>query len=126
MWRMLQHDKPDDYVLAMGETHTVREFVKLAFDHVNIEIERQGTGIDEKGIDKATGKVLIEVDARYFRPAEVQRLLGDATKARTVLGWKPTYTLEEMVKEMMEEDIMHFLKEDILKKNGYKILKPQE
>ena len=91
MWRILQQDKPQDYVLAMNETHTVREFVELAFAELGYEIEWQGTGVDEKGIDKNTGKVLVEVDPRYFRPAEVELLWGDSTKARTELGWEPKY-----------------------------------
>ena len=88
MWRILQQDTPQDYVLSMNETHTVREFVELAFAELGYEIEWQGEGVNEKGIDKKTGKVLVEVDPRYFRPAEVELLWGDSTKARTELGWK--------------------------------------
>ena len=91
MWRMLQQDKPQDYVLSMNETHTVREFCELAFAELGYDIVWEGTGIDEKGIDKNTGRVLIEVDPKYFRPAEVELLWGDSTKARTELGWKPSY-----------------------------------
>ena len=87
MWRILQQDEPQDYVLSMNETHTVREFVELAFAELGYDIEWQGTGVDEKGIDKNTGKVLVEVDPKYFRPAEVELLWGDSTKARTELGW---------------------------------------
>lgn len=105
MWRILQQDKPDDYVIATGEQHSVREFATLAFHYVGIEIEWQGKGIEEKGIDKATGRVLVEVDPKYFRPAEVETLLGDPTKARTGLGWNPRATsFEQLVKRMVEHD----------------------
>ena len=105
MWRMLQQDTPQDYVLSMNETHTVREFVELAFAELGYEIEWQGEGVNEKGIDKATGKVLVEVDPRYFRPAEVELLWGDSTKARTELGWKPQYSFMDLVKEMVQSDL---------------------
>lgn len=106
MWLMLQHDTPEDFVIATGEMHSVREFVTLAFKEVGIELKWQGKGVDEKGIDKATGKTLVEVDPRYFRPAEVELLLGDPTKAKTVLGWNPTQTsFEELVKIMIKSDM---------------------
>ena len=105
MWRMLQQDKPGDYVLSMNETHTVREFVELAFAELGYEIEWHGAGIDEKGIDKNTGRILVEVDPKYFRPSEVDLLLGDSTKARTELGWKPKYTFMDLVKEMVQADL---------------------
>lgn len=106
MWRMLQQEQPDDYVIATGEQHSVREFATLAFHHAGIEIEWRGTGIEEKGIDKKSGKVLIEVDPKYFRPAEVETLLGDPTKARTELGWNPRATsFEALVKKMVEHDM---------------------
>ena len=92
MWLILQHDNPEDFVIATGEMHTVREFVELAFKHVGIEIEWTGEGVEEKGINKATGEVIVEVDPKFFRPAEVEQLLGDPTKARTLLGWNPTKT----------------------------------
>ena len=104
-WRILQHDKPDDFVLATEETHSVREFVELAFHHVGKTIEWQGSGIDEKGLDASTGKVLIEIDERYFRPTEVEFLLGDASKARKELGWKAKIKFTELVKEMVESDL---------------------
>ncbi len=110
MWLMLQQDEPDDYVVATGEYHTVREFTELAFKACGIELEWQGTGVDEKGIDKATGRVLVEVDPKYFRPCEVEQLLGDPTKAKTKLGWDPRKTsFEELVKIMVEHD-MKFVK----------------
>jgi GDPmannose 4,6-dehydratase len=117
MWLMLQHDKPEDFVIATGETHTVREFATLAFKEAGIELEWQGKGIEEKGIDKKTGKVLVEVDPRYFRPAEVDLLLGDPTKAKTLLGWNPTKTsFEDLVKIMVKHDMEFVAKEDRIKK----------
>lgn len=105
MWLMLQQEKPEDFVIATGEQHTVREFCTLAFKYAGIELEWQGEGLKEKGIDKNTGKVLVEVDSKYFRPAEVQTLLGDPTKARTVLGWNPRKTsFDELVRLMVESD----------------------
>jgi GDPmannose 4,6-dehydratase len=105
MWRMVQQDKPDDYVLATGETHPVREFVELAFAEAGITIEWSGSGIDEKGRDTATGKVLVEVDPRYFRPTEVELLIGDPAKAKSKLGWTPTTTFKELVHEMVISDL---------------------
>ena len=105
MWLMLQQEKPEDFVIATGEQHTVREFCTLAFKYAGIELEWNGEGLEEKGIDKNTGKVLVEVDPKYFRPAEVQTLLGDPTKARTVLGWNPRKTsFDELVRLMVESD----------------------
>ena len=105
MWLMLQNDRPDDYVIATGEYHTVREFCTLAFREAGIMLRWEGSGTDEKGIDGATGKVLVEVDPKYFRPAEVQELLGDPTKAMTELGWNPHKTsFEDLVKIMVEHD----------------------
>lgn len=115
MWRILQQDKPQDYVLAMNETHTVREFVELAFSELGYEIEWQGSGVDEKGIDKNSGRVLVKVDPRYFRPAEVELLWGDSTKARTELGWEPKYSFIDLVKEMVASDL-----EELKSGGGYK------
>jgi GDPmannose 4,6-dehydratase len=106
MWLILQHDVPEDFVIATGEYHTVREFATLAFKEVGITLRWEGEGVDEKGIDTATGRVLVEVDARYFRPAEVEQLLGDPTKARTLLGWNPTQTsFPELVRIMAAHDM---------------------
>ncbi|MDY0276995.1 MAG: GDP-mannose 4,6-dehydratase [Acholeplasma sp.] len=106
MWLMLQHDTPEDFVIATGETHTVREFVTLAFKEVDIEIEWFGKDLDEKGIDKATNKVLVEVDPKYFRPTEVELLLGDPTKAKTMLGWNPTKTsFKNLINIMVNNDV---------------------
>lgn len=104
MWKILQQDKPSDYVLATGVTTTIRDFCKMAFEALGMDIEFIGSGVEEKGIDKKTGKVLIEVDPQFFRPAEVDLLLGDSTKARTELGWKPNYDLKMLAKEMAETD----------------------
>ncbi len=106
MWRILQQKTADDYVLATGETHPVREFVELAFAEVGREITWSGTGVDEKGADKKTGRVLVEVDPRYFRPTEVDLLLGDPTKAKKVLGWTYTTPFKDMVKEMVAADLI--------------------
>lgn len=106
MWLILQHEKPEDFVIATGEMHTVREFCTLAFQEVCIDLSWEGKGVDEKGIDKKTGKVLVEVDPKYFRPSEVEQLLGDPTKARTLLGWNPTKTsFKELVRIMVRHDM---------------------
>ena len=105
MWRMLQQEEPRDYVLATNETHTVREFVELAFAEVGIEIEWKGTGEDEKGYDKKTGRLMVDVDPRYFRPAEVELLWGDATKAETELGWERKVSFRKLVEMMVDEDM---------------------
>ena len=105
MWMMLQQEKADDFVLATGETHTVREFVELTFKELGMEIEWKGSGVDEKGIDKATGKTLIEIDPKYFRPTEVDLLLGDASKAERELGWKPKTKFYELVSMMTKADL---------------------
>lgn len=106
MWLMLQQVQPDDFVIATGESHSVREFCTLAFKEAGIELRWEGAGVDEKGIDVQTGKVLVEVDPKYFRPAEVEQLLGDPTKARTVLGWNPHKTsFEELVRIMVQHDM---------------------
>ncbi|MBO5796519.1 MAG: GDP-mannose 4,6-dehydratase [Bacteroides sp.] len=110
MWLIMQHDVPEDFVIATGEMHTVREFATLAFREVGIELVWQGVGVEEKGIDSATGKVLVEVDPKYFRPCEVEQLLGNPTKAKQLLGWNPTKTsFQELVKIMAAND-MRFVK----------------
>lgn len=126
MWRILQQDKPEDFVLATGVTTTIRDFCNMAFKELGVELVWEGKGVDEKGIDAKTGKVLIEVDPRYFRPAEVDLLLGDSAKARQKLGWEPKYDLQMMVKEMIEEDLKEAQKAKVLKEKGYQILVPQE
>ncbi|MCH5347645.1 MAG: GDP-mannose 4,6-dehydratase [Muribaculaceae bacterium] len=106
MWLILQQEKADDFVIATGEYHTVREFTTLAFKRVGIDLDWQGEGIDEKGIDRATGRVIVSVDPRFFRPAEVEQLLGDPSKARRVLGWNPRKTsFETLVNRMVDSDV---------------------
>ncbi len=105
MWAMLQYKDPGDYVIATGETHTVREFVEEASQYFGFQIEWKGNGLKEKGVDKKTGKVLIEIDEKYFRPAEVDLLLGDATKAKTTFGWEPKVKFKELVKIMCEAEL---------------------
>ncbi len=109
MWRILQQEKPDDYVLATNETHTVREFVELAFAEVGVGIEWKGEGVNEKGYDKNTGKLLVDVNPRYFRPAEVELLWGDSTKAETELGWKRKVSFKELVSMMVREDMKKYV-----------------
>ena len=142
MWMILQYDKPEDWVIATGKTTTVRDFVKMAFKYVGINLRFEGSGIDEVGIidsidkDKyysitqrttnyplpATNSVVVKVDPRYFRPTEVDLLLGDPTKAEQKLGWKREYKLEELVNDMMASDLKLMQKDMCLKENGYKIM----
>ena len=105
MWLMLQQDKPDDYVVATGETRTVREFVELAFGHVGIEVEWKGEGVDEIGVDKATGKTIVTINPKFFRPAEVEVLLGDPSKAEKTLGWKREISFSQLVERMVKNDL---------------------
>jgi GDPmannose 4,6-dehydratase len=105
MWRILQQSAPDDYVLATGETHSVREFVEKAFAQIDIQIEWRGQGIGETGIDGASGRTLVEIDPRYFRPTEVDLLIGDPSKARAKLGWRHKVTFDELVAEMVAADL---------------------
>jgi len=111
MWMILQQDKPDDYVLATGESHSVREFVERAFTLIGRTVVWQGSGIEEKGFDKSTGDVLVEVDPRYFRPTEVDQLLGDPSRARDRLGWRHKTSFDALVKDMVEADVVAILRE---------------
>ncbi len=119
MWLMLQQDVDEDYVLATGVTHSVRHFAELAFKNIGIELDWKGKGVDEKGFNKANGDILIEVDKRYFRPTEVDLLVGDPKKAKENMGWEHKYDLEMLVKEMVEADIELFEKDQYLKKGGH-------
>jgi len=112
MWLMMQHDKPDDYVLATGKKISVRDFTTMAFKVLDIDIIWEGEGISERGIESKTGNILVEVDEKYFRPTEVDLLIGDSTKAKTILGWTPKYSVEDLCKEMVYSDF-----EEISKKH---------
>jgi len=126
MWLMMQQNSPDDFVLATGETHTVRKFCSLAFAKAGFELEWKGSGVEEKGFDAKTGKVLVEIDPRYFRPTEVELLIGNPTKARTVLGWSHRCSLEELVHEMVTADIELFTRDQYLKDGGHKVMNYHE
>ena len=121
MWRILQHDRPDDFVVATGETHSVREFASLAFREAGLELEWQGAGLDEKGVEAVTGRVLVEVDPRYFRPTEVEFLLGDPSKAERELGWKRRVSFEDLVRRMVRYDMELFRKDILVKDAGYEV-----
>ena len=118
MWRMLQQDHADDYVLATGRTVAIRTFVEMAFKEVGIGLEWQGKGAKEKGVDRKTGAVLVAVDPRYFRPTEVDLLVGDATKAKEVLGWTPSHSLEQLCAEMVASDVALFKRDKYLLDGG--------
>jgi GDPmannose 4,6-dehydratase len=126
MWLLLQHDKPDDFVIATGEAHSVREFAALAFREAGIELEWRGQGLDEKGIDVRTGRAVVEVDPRYFRPTEVELLLGDPSKANRLLGWKRKVTFEDLVRRMVRYDLDLFSKNTLIRDAGYEICYPLE
>jgi GDPmannose 4,6-dehydratase len=134
MWLMLQQEKPEDFVIATGVTTTVRDFVKLSFAEAGIEVEFKGEGVNEKGYVKnctgefklPAGKEIVAVDAKYFRPTEVELLLGDPTKAKTKLGWKPKHDLQSLVKDMMASDLALFKKDKYLLEGGHKILRYHE
>ena len=126
MWRMLQQDTPDDYVLATGVTTTIRDFATMAFREVDITVAWRGEGANEEGYCPETGNVLVKIDPRYFRPAEVDLLIGDATKAREVLGWTATTTLEEMCREMVEADLALFERDAYLKAGGHDVVSPAD
>lgn len=134
MWRILQQDKPEDYVIATGVTTSVRDFIRMAFREVGVELEFSGTGASEKGTVKSTndpkhlpiGKEVVFVDSNYYRPTEVDLLIGDAAKANKQLGWTPKYTLSEMVKEMVAADIELFRRNKLLKEAGFDVLNQHE
>ena len=121
MWMMLQQDQPDDYVLATNRKISVRRFVELSFNEIGIDIKWIGEGVNEKGINPKTGDVLVEIDPVYFRPSEVDLLIGDYTKAKTELGWSPKHTVEEIITEMVQEDIKLFAKDKYLQDGGFEI-----
>ena len=119
-WLMLQQDVPEDFVIATGEQHSVREFVELAAKEIDISIRWEGNGVEERGYDISTGKCIVAVDPRYFRPAEVETLLGDPTKAKTKLGWTPRTSFQELVGEMMREDMKEAQRDELVKQHGFK------
>lgn len=125
-WLMLQQEVPEDFVIATGEQHSVRDFVTLAAAELGIMIRWEGTDIDERGIDAATGECIVSVDPRYFRPAEVETLLGDASKARQKLGWAPRIGFDALVKEMVREDLSRAQSEQLLTRHGYQHFSPRE
>ncbi len=120
-WLILQQDEPDDFVIAMGEQHSVRDFVDAAANELGIEVQWQGEGLKEKGIDAATGKVIVAVDPAYFRPTEVETLLGDPTKAKEKLGWSPKTTFKELVAEMAAYDLEEAKRDHLCKQEGFKV-----
>ena len=122
MWLMLQQDKADDFVLATGVTNTVRHFVELSFAEIGVKLRWEGEGVEEKGINMETDEVVVEVDPKYFRPTEVELLIGDPTKAKTELGWKNNYDLAALVKDKMQSDLKLFQKDKYLKEGGYQTL----
>jgi GDPmannose 4,6-dehydratase len=125
-WLMLQQDRPEDFVIATGVQHSVREFVVAAARELGIGIEWHGTGLDEVGIDSSTGRTIIAVDKRYFRPTEVDTLLGDASKARGKLGWVPKIGFAELVKEMVHEDLLIAERDKLVKEQGFRTFRHHE
>jgi GDPmannose 4,6-dehydratase len=125
-WLMLQQDAPEDYVIATGEQHSVREFVERSAGQIGMRIEWRGSGIDEQGVDVNTGRSVVKIDARYFRPTEVDSLLGDASKARTRLGWKAEIPFERLVQEMVESDLEIARRDALVAREGFKTYRHQE
>jgi GDPmannose 4,6-dehydratase len=126
MWRMLQQKEADDFVLATGIKITVREFINMAFKEVGIDLIWEGKAEQENGVDASSGKVLIEIDPKYYRPAEVELLVGDASKAKAKLGWEPKYTVQTLCKEMVQSDLEIFKRDKYLLEGGHKILNYKE
>jgi len=120
-WLMLQQEEPDDFVIATGEQHSVRDFVNLAAKGLGIDVSWEGSGVDEKGYNTATGKIIIAVDPKYFRPTEVETLLGDPSKAKEKLGWTSKITFDELVTEMIEQDLVEAKRDDLCKSHGFNI-----
>ncbi|MBL1233119.1 MAG: GDP-mannose 4,6-dehydratase [Vicingaceae bacterium] len=126
MWLMLQQETPEDYVLATGETTSVRDFITMAFNEVDIKMKWEGTGVDEKGINAETGDILIEIDPNYFRPTEVDLLIGDASKAFNNLGWKPKHNLQDLIKDMIQSDVNLFKRDKYLLEGGHDVMNYNE
>jgi GDPmannose 4,6-dehydratase len=125
-WLMLQQETAEDFVIATGVQHSVRDFVDLAAAAIDLKIRWEGTGVDEKGYDAASGKCIVAVDPRYFRPTEVATLLGDASKAKQKLGWHPKTTFEELVTEMMTEDLKLAKRDELIKTHGFRYFTRRE
>ena len=125
-WLMLQQDQPEDYVIATGEQHSVRDFVVLAGTHLGMKIEWRGKGVEETGIDTSNGKAVVRIDPRYFRPTEVESLLGDPGKARRQLGWSATITFEQLVKDMVQGDLEHARRDALIEREGFKTYRHHE
>jgi GDPmannose 4,6-dehydratase len=125
-WLILQQPQPDDYVVASGSQHSVREFVELAARELGQGIRWEGNGLEERGVDQASGRVIVRIDPRYFRPTEVDSLLGDASKAREKLGWAPSVSFAELVREMAAADLQHAKRDAMVARHGYRIANPRE
>jgi GDPmannose 4,6-dehydratase len=121
MWRILQYETPDDFVIATGESHTVREFVEAAFGRLGIGLDWVGEGVDERALDQSSGGEVVRIDPRYFRPAEVDVLEGDASKARSLLGWEPTVMFEDLVTMMVDADLEEQRRELYLRDGGFPV-----
>jgi GDPmannose 4,6-dehydratase len=119
MWKMLQQEKPEDFVLATGVTTTIREFTERAFAQVGVTLEWSGSSVDEVGTDAKNGKIVVSIDSAYFRPTEVDLLIGDASKAREKLGWNPTCDLQQMIEEMIKSDLEEARKDQHLHSGGF-------
>jgi len=123
---MLQQDNPDDYVIATGEQHSVKEFIEVSARELGIAIKWEGEGVNEKGINIANGKTIVSIDPRYFRPTEVETLLGDPTKAKEKLGWVPEIKFEELVKEMVKADLEEAKRDELCQRAGFQVSNPSE
>jgi GDPmannose 4,6-dehydratase len=125
-WLMLQQDTAEDYVIATGEQHSVREFIECAAGHMDMQIEWRGSGVDEQGVDVKSGRAIVKIDARYFRPTEVDTLLGDPSKARARLGWTAETSFERLVQEMVESDLEIARRDALVAREGFKTYRHQE
>jgi GDPmannose 4,6-dehydratase len=125
-WLMLQQNQPDDFVIATGEQHSVREFVAAAGEQLDMRLEWRGKGVDEQGVDAKSGRTIVKVDPRYFRPTEVETLLGDPSKARVKLGWEPEHSFQDLVREMVASDLDHARRDAVIAREGFKTCRYSE